>query len=155
MINSELGDAKIIDPEFCVYGPPGLDLGSLLSGVILLVISKQFATQPDAASIGRLVDVIDRIWNTYAAAMEQESMASDVVKRISEDAVGFACAEVARTSLGFAGVRGLKVEDAATKLVAQEATLGLVQRCIIGRRTEGAASMEILTNELRNLGKSV
>merc|ERR1712086_176677 len=155
MINNTLGDAKIIDPEFCVYGPPGLDLGSLLSGVILLVISKQFATQPDAASISRLVDVIDRIWNTYAAAMEQESMASDVVKRISEDAVGFACAEVARTSLGFAGVRGLKVDDAATKLVAQEATLGLVQRCIMGRRIEGAASMEILTNELRSLGKSV
>lgn len=26
---------KVIDPEFTVYGPPGLDVGSLLSGYVL------------------------------------------------------------------------------------------------------------------------
>lgn len=29
MVNKD-GDTKVIDPEFCVYGPPGLDVGSCL-----------------------------------------------------------------------------------------------------------------------------
>ena len=32
MVNSD-GICKIIDPEFTVYGPPGLDVGSVLSGL--------------------------------------------------------------------------------------------------------------------------
>ena len=35
MCDNGEGTVKIIDPEFAVYGPPGLDLGSLLSGVVL------------------------------------------------------------------------------------------------------------------------
>ena len=30
---------KVIDPEFTIYGPPGLDVGSLLSGFVLAYLS--------------------------------------------------------------------------------------------------------------------
>jgi len=152
MINAAQGHAKIIDPEFCIYGPPGVDLGSLLSGVILLVVSKQFSPQPDAAAIERLITAVDTIWLTYSTALEGEGVAAAVIKQISEDTIGFACAEVARTSLGFAGIRGLAIEDAARKATAQQLTLNLVRRCILGRRGATTATMEILTNDLRNLG---
>merc|ERR1719203_127883 len=29
---------KVIDPEFCIYGPPGLDVGMLISGYVLAYI---------------------------------------------------------------------------------------------------------------------
>ena len=38
MVNQEKGLVKIIDPEFAVYGPPGLDVGSLLSGFVLAAV---------------------------------------------------------------------------------------------------------------------
>merc|ERR1712183_766274 len=39
---------KIIDPEFTIYGPPGLDVGSLLSGFVLAVIHQAFSDNLDS-----------------------------------------------------------------------------------------------------------
>jgi 5-methylthioribose kinase len=35
MADEATGGVKIIDPEFVVYGPPGVDLGSLISGYVV------------------------------------------------------------------------------------------------------------------------
>ena len=45
MVNQEKGLVKIIDPEFAVYGPPGLDVGSLLSGFVLAAVHHAFSAE--------------------------------------------------------------------------------------------------------------
>ena len=35
-------NVNVIDPEFTVYGPPGLDVGSLLSGYVLGAVHQAF-----------------------------------------------------------------------------------------------------------------
>merc|ERR1712238_578784 len=42
MVDQETGSTKIIDPEFTVYGPAGLDVGSLLSGYCLGYIHQSY-----------------------------------------------------------------------------------------------------------------
>ena len=44
----EEGTVKIIDPEFAVYGPPGLDVGSLLSGFVLAAVHHAYSAEGDA-----------------------------------------------------------------------------------------------------------
>ena len=48
MVNQDEGTVKIIDPEFAVYGPPGLDVGSLLSGFVLAAVHHAFSAQGGA-----------------------------------------------------------------------------------------------------------
>ena len=38
MVQMDMGDAKFIDPECIIYGPPGLDVGSLLPGYVLAAV---------------------------------------------------------------------------------------------------------------------
>ena len=145
MVDVASGAAKVIDPEFCVYGPPGLDVGSLVSGMGLAVITHVFKPQPDALAAKSMVDAIEHIWDTYASILVKEKLSAAVVKRISEDAVGFACCEVARTALGFAGARGLKFEDKDKEGQAQDAVLALARHCILGARTAETATLAIIT----------
>ena len=44
----EEGTVKIIDPEFAVYGPPGLDVGCLLSGFVLAAVHHAFSAEGGA-----------------------------------------------------------------------------------------------------------
>jgi 5-methylthioribose kinase len=104
--------AKIIDPEFAIYGPPGLDLGSLLSGHALAYI---FHLAMGATAVADSVLVsIERCWSSYSAAMATGGIHEECLAEIADDAVGFAACEVARTSLGFAGVRGLPIKGDET-----------------------------------------
>ena len=45
-------DVKVIDPEFTVFGPPGLDLGSLLSGFVLAFIYHALGLGGVKATVG-------------------------------------------------------------------------------------------------------
>mmetsp|Transcript_21021 Transcript_21021/g.34952 ORF Transcript_21021/g.34952 Transcript_21021/m.34952 type:complete len:91 (+) Transcript_21021:2-274(+) len=78
--------------------------------------------------------------------MEAAGVGSDTISGISEDAVGFTGCEVARTALGFAGVRGLPIRDQGVKAKAEEAALGLAQRCIMGRKGRG---MQFMLEEIK------
>ena len=74
------------------------------------------------------------------------------MKAIGEDAVGFAGCEVARTALGFAGVRGLPLADADAKAKAEAAALGIAERCIRGRASGG---LEVVFEEMARLRETV
>lgn len=143
MVNCESGSAKVIDPEFCVYGPPGLDLGSLLASVVICALNARFGA-PQASSAWA-VQAVTAVWDSYSQRLRAEGLSEDILQQIAADSIGFTCAEVARTSLGFAGVRCLQLEGDEHK-AALDAALGLVRRCMLGR--SGASCMEVLTLEL-------
>jgi 5-methylthioribose kinase len=140
------GHTKVIDPEFTVYGPPGLDVGSLLSGYVLGAIHQTYSNNPDA--VKRIVDGAEAIWTAYSNAMAEGGLA-DLLKEIEIESVGFTVAEVCRTALEFAGGRKwLQFEDAETKAAAKKAALQLVDRCMIARHDGG---MQLLLQEMKAL----
>jgi len=126
---------KIIDPEFAIYGPPGLDVGCLISGYILAAIFHMFSNPNDTSKghhiqlddnndddnklfigitshpsksghIMILIQCIQTIWTTYRDRMIQGGIfQQEILHSIEIDTVGFALAEVCRTVLGYAGER--------------------------------------------------
>jgi 5-methylthioribose kinase len=138
------GNTKVIDPEFTVYGPPGLDVGSLLSGYCLGAIHQAYSDNPEAAD--RIVEGAQAIWESYAKAMTEGGL-GDLLKDIEIETVGFTVAEVCRTALAFAGGRKwLQFEDADTKAAAQKAALQVVDKCMTARHTGG---IQLLFQEMK------
>merc|ERR1719416_254522 len=137
MVNDE-GGVKVIDPEFTIYGPPGLDVGSLLSGYVLAAVHHAFSGGAD--KVKALSSACRSIWDSYASAAAAGGMTLDALALAQADTVGFAMAEVCRTALGFAGGRlWLQFEDEAAKKAAIACSLGLVGKCMLGRRSDGIA----------------
>ena len=150
MVNQDEGLVKIIDPEFTVYGPPGLDVGSLLSGFVLAAVHHAFSGAKDnVEAVKSLRTGASSIWDAYTAAMSAGGVAAEVIAKIGAETVGFTVAEVCRTALGFAGGRKwLQFDDAATRTAAVKCAMGIVQRCMTGRHEGG---MGLLLSELGKL----
>jgi len=148
MVNSD-GEVKVIDPEFTVYGPPGLDVGSLLSGFVLGAVHQAYSKNSDAVVV--ISKAIEIIWNSYKLALEKGSISSDLIKNIESETVGFTVAEVCRTALEFAGGRKwLQFEDTDTKEQSQKAALKIVEKCMIKRHEGG---MDLLISEIKKLSE--
>jgi len=151
---------KVIDPEFTVYGPCGLDVGSLLSGFLLAALHHAYfptTTEEDKAK-ARAAAVSLRnsaaaVWDAYATAMREGGVSEADITAAGAESVGFAVAEACRTALGFAGGRKwLQFEDAKAKGAAEAATLALVRRCMVARHTGG---MALLLSELDALASGM
>ncbi|KAL1493518.1 hypothetical protein AB1Y20_017221 [Prymnesium parvum] len=143
---------KVIDPEFTVYGPPGLDAGSLLSGFVLAFLYRELRARGGGAA---LLAAIDGLWRAYASRLSAEGMSDAHLRRVEEDTVGFCTIEVLRTSLGFAGARDphRRVAEPDGLERYQLAALQVVSRCLMGRR--GAkGGMTLLLSELQRVDLS-
>jgi len=149
MVDPE-GNTKVIDPEFTVYGPPGLDVGSLLSGFVLGAIHQAFCNNPKA--VEAIVQSTKAIWEAYAKAMKDGGISDDIIKSAEIETVGFTLQEVCRTALEFAGGRKwLQFEDADTKMAARKAALKVVDKCMIARHEGG---MQLLFEEMKAVAES-
>ena len=132
---------RVIDPEFTVYGPPGLDVGSLLSGYILAAVHQSHAStdkEVKAETVAAIVQGVAAAWETYKKTMVSGGISDELIREIEVETVGFAVAEVCRTSLGHAGMRlWLQFDDAEVKEAAVQSALSIVQKCMTARHTDG------------------
>ena len=152
------GEVKIIDPEFCVYGPPGLDLGSLLSGFVLAFLYHALGLAQDSTptvaehaapwngggSAGSADAVVLReavalVWARAEEVLREEGVDEAQIRRIGEDTVGFAMMEVVRTALGFAGARdpARRIADRDALAQYQRLAVSLVRACLLMRGRGG------------------
>jgi 5-methylthioribose kinase len=140
----KIGDAsqvRVIDPEFTVFGPPGLDVGSLLSGYVLAAVHQSYA-DTDKASKAEYVSAIAAgvaaAWETYSSVMKKGGVADELIREIEVETVGFAVAEVCRTALGHAGMRlWLQFDDKEIHEAAVGTALSIVQKCMTARHEGG------------------
>lgn len=139
---------KVIDPEFTVYGPPGLDVGSLLSGFVLGAIHQAYSQ--NSTAVTSIAEGSKTIWNAYVKALKENGITdSTLIQSIEIETVGFTVQEVCRTALGFAGGRKwLQFEDETTKKAAHKAALQLVNKCMIARHQGG---IQLLFDEMMNV----
>lgn len=149
MVKVDDGDAqvRVIDPEFTVYGPPGLDVGSLLSGYILAAVHQSYANDDEGEKAKTVLSIIKGIvatWETYKTVMTEGGISADVMRETEVESVGFAVAEACRTALGHAGGRlWLQFDDVEVKEAAIQSVLLIVQKCMTARHAEG---MQVLVN---------
>lgn len=153
MVDQTKDLVKVIDPEFCVYGPPGLDVGSVLSGFVLAAVHHAHNNDEKIDSKQAVVSIkegVNAIWNSYKDAMKNnELITSDLIEKIGAESVGFTVAEVCRTALGHAGGRlWLQFDDPIVKADAIKTAMGIVQRCMTSRHEGG---MDLLLQELDKL----
>ncbi len=140
------GDVKVIDPEFTVYGPPGLDVGSLLSGYVLGAVHQAYSNNADG--VAAIVEGVDSVWSSYAKAMKVEGISDEIMAKIEAETVGFTVAEVCRTALEFAGGRKwLQFDDADVKAKSRKAALNIVEKCMTNREENGMKTLMIAINE--------
>jgi len=133
---------RVIDPEFTVYGPPGLDVGCLLSGYILAAVHQAYANAGDEEKKNKTVASITKgvvaLWERYKSVMAEGGISDELIREIEIETVGFAVAEVCRTALGHAGMRlWLQFDDAKVKEEAVQTALSVVQKCMTARHTGG------------------
>lgn len=155
MVNQIEDLVKVIDPEFCVYGPPGLDVGSVLSGFVLAAIHHAHNDDEEMDNKKAVLSIkegVASVWQSYKDTMlKSGSISEELVEKIGIETVGFTVAEVCRTALGFAGGRlWLQFEDPSVKAAAIKTSMGVVQRCMIGRHDGG---MDLLLKELDALSE--
>lgn len=79
------GSVKVIDPEFTVYGPAGLDVGSLLSGYCLGAIHQAYSNEPDLVTA--CVNNAESIWKAYSAALSEGGLSDAQIKAIEVETV--------------------------------------------------------------------
>lgn len=144
------GGVRVIDPEFTVYGPPGLDVGSLLSGYVLAAVHQCYANGDDDAkkkeAVSSIVEGVKAAWDMYERVVKEGGLSEEVVKEIEVESVGYTVAEVCRTALGFAGQRlWLQFEDVKVKDEAVQRALSIVTKCMIARHEGG---MKVLLDSL-------
>ena len=155
MVNTSNGSTKVIDPEFTVYGPAGLDVGSLLHGYCLGAIHQAYSNNPMA--VNRIILSAETLWYSYKKALmnnddNNNGISAGTMKEIEIETVGFTVAEVCRTCLGFAGGRlWLQFDNAETKAASIKAALQLVDKCMIARHEGG---IDLLFNELKKICNS-
>ncbi len=139
----KIGDAtqvRVIDPEFTVFGPPGLDVGSLLSGYVLAAVHQSYNADEEvkAESVSSITKGVVAAWETYSSVMRKGGVTDEIIREIEVETVGFAVAEVCRTALGHAGMRlWLQFDDKEVHEAAVETALSIVQKCMTTRHDGG------------------
>lgn len=146
---------KAIDPEFTIWGPPGLDLGSLLSGFALAAVfhAGRPAGVAAAVRIAALTRAVERMWMAYSDVAKAEGVDDAILTQIECDAAGFAGCEVMRTALGCAGVRGFNFEDAELKKKAETIAVEMGRRLIMQRQGD-TCGIALLLGELDVLAQT-
>jgi len=150
MVDDGAGAVKLIDPEFAIYGPPGLDVGSLLSTYAMAYCFRRVSAAGEGCDA--ILEAIGACWSKYAATLSAAGVAPEVVASAGELALGFAGCEVARTALGLAFERSIRLDDADAKAKAEAGALKVGEQCIRCRRGRGP---ELLQEELRKFDVSV
>lgn len=109
---------RVIDPEFCFYGPVGFDLGALIGNYL--------AARARAAVLGRpqefqqwLADMAEETWDAFAAEMRRlwpgrldktwtDSFLDAWLAQVQEDTIGFGGCKANRRIIGLAKVKDIQ-----------------------------------------------
>jgi len=132
LVDSTTGSTKVIDPEFTVYGPAGLDIGFLLNGYCLGAIHHAYSNKPNV--VNNIIQCAEQMWASYKAALTKGGLSLTIINEIEIETVGFTAAEICRTALGFAGGRSwLQFDDPKDTINSKNAALHLVETCMVAR----------------------
>ena len=116
--NEKGAECRVIDPEFCYYGPVGFDIGAL--------IGNYMAARARAAVLDRpaefqqwLADMAEETWDAFAAEMRRlwprrldktwtDSFLNAWLAQVQKDSIGFGGCKANRRIIGLAKVTDIQ-----------------------------------------------
>ena len=160
-------EAYVIDPEFALYGPMGLDIGMLLGNYFMAWFAQiGYATTADnrLAYQQWIMEVIDGTWAAFCSRFQElwrterngilyprclyedqqhteasEQALNDRLHAIWQDTLGFAGVEIHRRTLGLAHIIEYEnIEDPDTRALAEYRGLRFARQLIVNRRQMGS-----------------
>ncbi|MCM3003042.1 S-methyl-5-thioribose kinase [Priestia koreensis] len=147
---------KIIDPEFAFYGPLGFDLGQFVANLLLNALSRKEAGRDVLyAHITKTWEVFTQTFSTLwrnesrDPYTKTEGYLDYVLKRIWEDAIGFAGCEVIRRTIGLAHVADLDgIEHDEDRITTKQQALRLGRALLLSQTTlSSPAELEDLVKQ--------
>lgn len=131
---------KVIDTEFAIYGPPGLDVGCLVASYVLSCLHcAVFGADPE--QIRAFYTAIAAIRDAYRSTMRTLKVPEAKLDEISSDVVGFAGCKVSRNAL-----HGLPISDKDNKKLADKTALALGVK-FIKERSHGVGRLLVAIDE--------
>lgn len=172
------GDAKVIDPEFALYGPIGFDIGMLMANFIMAWCAQPaYMSETDDRQDYQawILTVIEELWSSFieqfshlwrnqrtgilfpAALFEaqgHESGAEEALNaelgRIWNDALGFCGAEIVRRTLGLAHIIEYDdIENPDERAQCEATGLKIARTLLVDRET--IDSSEQLLEHIRSV----
>jgi len=136
----EVAATKVIDPEFCFYGPIAFDLGVLLANLLFASIRAGVLRQDEQHEWLRALP--EQMWTAFESEFwtlwprrvdttMSADQARDWLGRIARDAVGYAGCEAIRRIVGFAKTSDIQSLAPELRVVGAAATLETAHRWLI------------------------
>jgi 5-methylthioribose kinase len=131
---------KVIDTEFCFYGPIAFDLGVLVGNVLFAVARASVLDRAEQAAWleglpaelwGAFHDEFWRLWPGRLDRSFTDDQAFGWLDRIGRDTVGFAGCEAIRRVVGFAKVSDIETLPAGDHERAATAVLETARRWLV------------------------
>ncbi len=144
---ADRGSAKVIDGEFCFYGPVGFDLGAL-AGNYLLAYARGLALRRPAGFLSWVEGLPRETWDAFCAALRAlwpsraERFLSDGfleswLEGVWHDAVGYAGCKAIRRIIGLAKVSDIQTLPPEEHRWAAAVVLRTASRWIAERNAIG------------------
>jgi 5-methylthioribose kinase len=156
-------DTRVIDPEFCYFGPISYDVAALLQNLVLNYLSHYGHTEDRAQRAdyqGYLLGMIRDIWNGFAARFDalwsqnptgdqmpakywdypggQEAFAEyrrATMERMLQEAAGHGGTKFLRRMMGIVNVWDIEsIKDPARRALAEKAAIRIGSRWLLERR---------------------
>lgn len=120
----------VIDPEFAFYGPIGYDVGNVIGNLVFALVHARYARKDTEDFQKYIVDTIKQIVDLFIEKInvkydeivkfplyQTEGFKREYIRRILEDAVGYAGTEIIRRVVGDAKVAEVsEVQDLDIKI---------------------------------------
>lgn len=144
------GDARVIDPEFCYYGPVGFDLGALI-GNYLLARGRAAVLYRGAEYCEWVAGLAEETWNAFEANMRRlwptrvdqtwtDGFLDAWLQQVARDALGFGGCKAIRRIIGLAKVSDIETLPPDEHLRAATMVLRTANTWIKERQQLGGVS---------------
>jgi 5-methylthioribose kinase len=169
-------DTRVIDPEFCFFGPMAYDVGAVLQNLVLSYLS-HYGHTDDRAQREQyqeyLLDLIRGVWNEFARKLDTTWKANasgdlmpprywdspggaeafagfrrDTIQRLLREAAGHGGTKFLRRMMGIVSVWDItSIADPQKRAVAEKAAIRIGMRWLLER--ERVASVDDLVRIVR------
>jgi 5-methylthioribose kinase len=172
-------DTRVIDPEFAFYGPIGFDVGAVIGNLLLAYHSQDGHAEREGSRTEYqtwILDQMEMFWVTFEALFLElwrsqaagdafppalfadgdgqralEAFRQQTMRRMFQDAAGFAGAKMARRILGLAHVEDMEsIKNPDLRASCELRALRLARELMTSRtRLTGIADMRRLAADMR------
>ena len=144
------GQLKVIDAEFGGYGPMGFDLGVIIANLLL-----NFCSQPTSLRQRQRIQDTRALWRSFNtqfmllarhtpdSALAEPGYIATFLRRVWQDALGYAGCEMIRRTIGVAHVADIdNIADSTQKIASQRQALALGRTLVMNADLLNDAQLE-------------